>query len=231
MFCCLTITILYPDSPILVTSLSLYIYNEPRCKGRPVSQCHAAPVWRKMTSSHLLSPMSAVSPLCWPRSSGRPRIWVSTRTPLGSPRMAQVFTLQTIHIKLSCPDNYAISQKGWNFYNEINQIFDQILTSGSQLSERVSGAPLGPGVDYPILGVSAFSLSSFSCEDRVHGVDGVHYTDPGLGCQVTTKWYRLKSYFIPWKVFHVCNKLTRTTTRISKQSDKARLWMVVEVIC
>ena len=44
--------------------------------------------------------------------------------------------------------------------------------------ESVRGSP---GVDYPIYGVTAFSLSTFSCEDRVKGV---HYADPGLGCQV-----------------------------------------------
>ena len=38
-----------------------------------------------------------------------------------------------------------------------------------------------PGVDYPIFGASAFSLSTFSCEDRVMGV---YYADQGLGCQV-----------------------------------------------
>ena len=38
-----------------------------------------------------------------------------------------------------------------------------------------------PGVDYPIYGTSSFSLSSFSCDDRV---TGVYYADPELRCQV-----------------------------------------------
>ena len=40
-----------------------------------------------------------------------------------------------------------------------------------------------PGVDYPIYGAAAFTLSSFSCKDRVLGV---YYADTGLGCQVVS---------------------------------------------
>ena len=98
--------------------------------------------------------------------------------------------------------------------------------------ESVRGSP---GVDYPIYGMSAFSLSTFACEDRAQGV---HYADPGLGCQVG--WDKMMTLGF-W--FHFSEGLSRLrhadpdahsdiiylSQRNSLQPDQACVRLVVEV--
>ena len=109
-------------------------------------------------------------------------------------------------------------------FSEICQMTLAITAVNTRESVRGS-----PGVDYPIYGMSAFSLSTFSCEDRAQGV---HYADTGLGCQVRgEEGYKSASDSISPKVFHVCDTLTRTPTRISFICPNGTLYSQTKHVC
>ena len=76
------------------------------------------------------------------------------------------------------------------------------LITAVNTRESVRGSP---GVDYPIYGMSAFSLSTFSCEDRAQGV---HYADPGLGCQVQGQ--KLTSWLLVFFLRRFFTSVTRS---------------------